>query len=455
MKKIIFTLAVIVVIASCKEQVSKGPMILSGKIKNSNWDSITIVDPLNRVISKIKISKINSFIDTLTVSEGTYFLCHDIQRISLSLKSKYDLHLEFNAHNLEETLVFKGDGANENNFLARKQLYEKDISGLSNFYFDEERFLKLNDSLYNLRVEFLNNNKKTLETKFVTQELKTFEIEKLLGVSRYEKMHQDETDNKSFKVSSLFPNPYTSLDFNDDQLAMSPEYLMLIDNYLKSEVASKLKIGDSLDWSIGVLNIVEDKIKSLKVKEFICYPHLEELFVNSREPDSVYNRLLTIILDKELLQDLNLIYRNSSSKIHSGNACPDFRFLDINNQPVTLNSLKGKVLFIDVWATWCSPCMAEIPHLKKLKEDLRDYNIQFVSISKDRNKQLWRKTVIEKKMPGIQILADNDTCSFFKKLSIIGIPRFIILDKNGLILEQQAMRPSDPRLKDELLKYIR
>ena len=64
-------------------------------------------------------------------------------------------------------------------------------------------------------------------------------------------------------------------------------------------------------------------------------------------------------------------------------------------------------------------------------------------------------TVKEKKLPGIQILANSDTCSFFKDFSIVEIPRFIILDKNGLIINQNAMRPSDPKLKDDLLKYIR
>jgi hypothetical protein len=99
--------------------------------------------------------------------------------------------------------------------------------------------------------------------------------------------------------------------------------------------------------------------------------------------------------------------------------------------------------------------MAEIPYLKKLEDDLKNYNIQFVSISKDSYKELWRKTVKEKKLPGIQILANSDTCSFFKDFSIVEIPRFIILDKNGLIINQNAMRPSDPKLKDDLLKYIR
>ena len=455
MKKIIFTIAVILVIVSCKEQVSNGPMILSGNIKNPNWDSISIQDPLNRVISKIKLSKNNSFVDTLKVSEGNYFLCHGIQRITVFLKPTYDLDAEFDAHNMEESLVFTGDGANENNFLAKKQLYERSLTGLSNFSTNEAKFLKLNDSLFNLRVKFLKNNKKTLEKEFVTWEMKNFEVEKLLGISRFERIHQSETNNKNFKVSKQFPNPYTLLDFNDERLAMSPEYLMLIDSYLGREVRAKLKIGESLDCSIGVLNIIEDKIKSIKVKEFICYPHVEELFVNTREPDSVYNRLLTFTLDKESLQKLKLIYKNSLNKIHSGSVCPNYRFYDINNQRVTLNSFKGKVVYIDVWATWCSPCMAEIPYLKKLEDDLKNYNIQFVSISKDSYKELWRKTVKEKKLPGIQILANSDTCSFFKDFSIVEIPRFIILDKNGLIINQNAMRPSDPKLKDDLLKYIR
>ncbi|MEQ3690899.1 MAG: TlpA disulfide reductase family protein, partial [Flavobacterium sp.] len=120
--------------------------------------------------------------------------------------------------------------------------------------------------------------------------------------------------------------------------------------------------------------------------------------------------------------------------------------------------LKGKYVYIDVWATWCGPCRAEIPHLKKTEEAYHDKNIEFVSISIDRAKDhdKWKKFVEDKELGGIQLFADNDWNSqFVKDYQINGIPRFILVGPNGEIVNADAPRPSSPELVktlDSLLK---
>jgi thiol-disulfide isomerase/thioredoxin len=453
MKKMILPIFIIMSIVSCKEQISHGPMILAGKIKNPNWDSISICDPLNRVILSKKLSKNNTFVDTFSISRGNYYLCHGIQIFSMFLKPSYNLYVEFNDKSPDETINFKGDGANENNFLAKKQLFEKKLTGLNNFYLNKDKFLKYNDSLYNIRVNYLKSYKNTLEKDFIAWELKNYEFEKLLEISRFENMHQSVTNKKDFIVSEQFPDPYISLDFNNDQLAMSPIYLKLIDNYIGREVKAKINRNDSLDWSLGVLNIIEYKIKSLKIKELVCYPHVEELLINTKELDTVYKKLSSFTKDEGLLHELKVKYERMKN-IHRGSISPDFSFYDIDNSLVTLNSLKGKVVYIDIWAPSCSPCMAEIPSLIQVEKDLEKKNIQFVSICMNDTKESWLKTVKEKKLKGIQIYAKRDSCSFYKDFSINAIPRFIILAKNGFIFDPNAMRPSNPKLKEELLHLL-
>ena len=116
----------------------------------------------------------------------------------------------------------------------------------------------------------------------------------------------------------------------------------------------------------------------------------------------------------------------------------------------SLESLKGKYVYIDVWATWCGPCIREIPYLKEVEKDYHNKPVSFVSISIDEPKdyEKWKTMVSEKELGGIQLIADNNWNSkFVKEYAILGIPRFILIDPQGNIVSADAPRPSDPALR--------
>jgi thiol-disulfide isomerase/thioredoxin len=115
--------------------------------------------------------------------------------------------------------------------------------------------------------------------------------------------------------------------------------------------------------------------------------------------------------------------------------------------------MKGKYVYIDVWATWCGPCRAEIPYLKKAEEKYHGKNIEFVSISVDTDKDhdKWKNFVTEKALGGIQLFADkNWNSDFIKAFGINSIPRFILIDPNGVVVDADAKRPSNPKLIEQL-----
>ncbi len=113
----------------------------------------------------------------------------------------------------------------------------------------------------------------------------------------------------------------------------------------------------------------------------------------------------------------------------------------------SLKDFKGKYVYIDVWATWCGPCKAEIPHMKKVEEQYHGKNIEFVSISIDaeKNKATWKKMIEDKKMAGVQLFANGDR-TFVEGYKVAGIPRFILIDPQGKIIRADAPRPSSPKL---------
>lgn len=136
---------------------------------------------------------------------------------------------------------------------------------------------------------------------------------------------------------------------------------------------------------------------------------------------------------------------------------PTFDFENYAGGTTKLEDFKGKYVYIDVWATWCGPCRAEIPYLKAVEEKYHDKNIVFVSISVDVKKdyEKWRKFVGDKALGGVQLIADNDWKSdFVKAYKISGIPRFILVDPNGMIINADAPRPSSPVFQEEMNKML-
>jgi len=112
-----------------------------------------------------------------------------------------------------------------------------------------------------------------------------------------------------------------------------------------------------------------------------------------------------------------------------------FSYPDISDKKVSLSDLKGKVVVLDIWATWCGPCKAEEPHWEKLVESFKGKDVAFVGISVDQDKKAWDKYVPEKGLKGIQLHAGpgNDLS---KAYQISGIPRYLLIDKRAISSHQ-------------------
>ncbi|MCU7548819.1 TlpA family protein disulfide reductase [Chitinophagaceae bacterium LB-8] len=136
-----------------------------------------------------------------------------------------------------------------------------------------------------------------------------------------------------------------------------------------------------------------------------------------------------------------------------GKSSYNFSLPDTNGKMVSMKDFKGKVVFIDVWATWCGPCKAQIPFLKEIEEEYKDNkDIVFVAISLDRekDKQKWLNFIQKENLHGLHLLDDAGK-AFAMKYEIRAIPRFLLIDKKGKWIEVRCPLPED---KANLKKYI-
>lgn len=141
-----------------------------------------------------------------------------------------------------------------------------------------------------------------------------------------------------------------------------------------------------------------------------------------------------------------------------GMPAPDFTCEDIKGKKVSLSDFKGKVILIDVWATWCGPCRGELPYLKKLEKAFQGKEVAFISVSVDapKDKEKWAKMVKDAKLGGIQLFGgDGWKSKIAQDFKINAIPRFILIDKEGKVVNSAAPRPSEPALKQLLEIQLR
>lgn len=158
------------------------------------------------------------------------------------------------------------------------------------------------------------------------------------------------------------------------------------------------------------------------------------------------------------VEDKYATLKEANKNILRGMKAPDFTAVDINGKEYKLSDFLGKVVVLDFWFTGCIPCKAEMPYMDKIAESLKNEDIQFISMSLDTGDQLlatWQEMVKDKTGATLHLnIPQGFKSSVTQTFGIRAVPRIVIIDKNGNIVDSNALRPSDPKLKQTLEKLL-
>lgn len=430
--------------------IASNDITITGKILNKTKDKFIITG--QNFTQEVEINQNGEFKATFELKYvGIYTLFYDNYDIKLYLTKGDNIIFNADENEFLKSLEFKGRLAIENNYLIKKQLTT------SKNIISEEYLYKLNESdfleklkLWKLEILKLYNSTKFKDLYFKSHEIKNIAYTETYFLKIFSSFNKTE-DGKS-KLSNKFPMASFILDYqNTEDYCFSEAYTTITD----SEYFIHIENLHRDNKQIPKLKIQIEEVKKIGnevMKNGILGSLVNKISLSNPDFEYLYNELMQIIKDENWKNEVKEKY-NTVKKLVKGSPSPTFNYENYNGSFTTLESLKGKYVFIDVWATWCGPCLMEVPNLEKLQDRFKDKNIAFVSISVDKktDKHKWKKMIEEKKLGGIQLITDSERNSDFLKKYVVGsIPRFILLDTEGKIIDADAPRPSNPKLVEIL-----
>lgn len=138
--------------------------------------------------------------------------------------------------------------------------------------------------------------------------------------------------------------------------------------------------------------------------------------------------------------------------IFVGDKAYDFMLLDKEGNEISLSSLKGKVVFLNFWASWCGPCKAEMPHIQKVYEEYKDKDVVILAVNLTPSEEDGIEGVnsfLEKNKYTFPVLYDKDG-SVAKKYRVRGIPTTYIINKEGIIVSVATTTMNEEMIRQQI-----
>ena len=362
-----------------------------------------------------------------------------------------NLNFYTNFKSVTNSTVWKGNGQNENNYLVSKEKLTERIPIEKRIYseygkLDEKAFLLQSDSIYQLYMNHFKSHK-SLERDFAFLEEHSIKIEHAIRLADFETAKRMLTNDPNFKVSENYPDIYEGVDLNNAKLLQTFGYQDMMRNYVSSLVASSKGYSDSSDFFVLFQQELADSDLKPAIKDRLGFDSSKYGFSYAKDVDLYYKIYMSFVSNEEYKNKFQEHY--NTIKLARGSSSPNFNLVDANNKWYSLDHFKGKYIYIDLWASWCLPCIKQIPHLKNLEKKYGE-KVNFVSIAWNDNKDKWIKALKKFELSGHQLYAPDKKDDFFQFYDVNSLPRFILLDKNGNIIESNAKQPSDKSLDKQL-----
>lgn len=355
-------------------------------------------------------------------------------RSSLSIKNRKNQSIEFD-----------GNAAKVNTYLNQNLFgkYQPD------YKLDEEHFISQWKNLKELAFDQLDL--KDLPLDFKNKERKR--IKYIIGnvLAEYPTYYNRMNRIDSYTPSKELLHQLDNWVAEDEGMYNSPEYRNAFKGLVQMNSRVLLNNLPQAKRLLDELKFIQMRIQDQNLIDYLANESVTEYlrYYGTDDIESAVSFYEILVKDNILKEDFRSLY-NQYNKLAKGKKAPEFKLFNMDDKVVNLSDFSGNYVYIDVWATWCGPCLKEAPYFIELEKLLSDNNIKFISVSIDQKKEDWKKKIFRDNVSGIQLHVDSNS-TFKNDYKISLIPRFILIDPKGCIVDSKMTRPSDPNT----LKFLK
>ncbi len=481
----VLIVALSIVVTGCNKKESGKAKITIRSATQANAEvKITLLDALDQItISESKTDSSGNSSFEIELQKPVFATIRIGKKYAeVYLSPGYDMLLEEVGQDYKIPLRFSGKGAEINNYVSWVNSNSESIKwangrGLGQLNHNEflHRFDSLKTTITNFHIHYVDSvsltneaismleNKNRVKFSEVGQEFKFLRLNNSLN----EKWEAQKNGQEYLEanIPKEFENITNEIPFDASLLTDGyGDYQMLLNFYWQNKI--NLPASEELLLSKGAWNLRPLKTNSLikkgdypeAIREFLIAFDLQYWFGAygiTPETDSVFADFKRTYQKSVYTSALDKVY-NEWLAIAPGKPAPELQGYTLEGNKLSIKDLKGKVIYLDIWATWCGPCIAEIPASKKLQQEFLNEDVRFVNVSVDRNKSDWEKFLKEDKTwKGIHVIMEPDKIqSLYAAYKLFGVPTYILIDQSGNIVNMKAPRPSEQSVDEEIRQLL-
>jgi thiol-disulfide isomerase/thioredoxin len=426
--------------------------------------------PLSNGKFEFKLNVTRNLISTLVYSSN---------KIQVYLEPDFRLQFVLDENLSGQSVAITGTGAAENTFMQdffkkfsndfNDSVNEAAMLGSAIDSYENQLFQKRKEQLEYLKTNGIAKNLSVDFMAYIENEINYFYWKGLYSFPII-------NANKDAKILTVAPLPAIMLEnfghvkVNNETALLSAAYRDFIKYYIIYSSSKTNGFNKFTDFSLSAdrkSSVAREKLEGAVYVHWLSRFTLEEcgrvspymkkkLLSTLKEADK--NKLHFNFVSKtcEEAEGAQVVAGQPAQSTAPKKSSTGAGLVDLKGKPVELESLKGKVVYIDFWASWCGPCRKMMPFSKQMHDQLtpeQKKKIVFLYISIDGDSAAWRKAIVDMGMEGIQYISPGNWSSkAVKYFQINSIPRYMIMNKAGDIVDYNAKRPADPAVLEELIR---